>query len=57
MLFISQGYTQSEIQEYLGIENGAFRTMLSRGRRQLAQSKEVRAMCTEVLGRDLKIPA
>ena len=48
----SQGYTLSEIQKLVGMEYGALRTMMSRGRKRLIENKEIKAMCTEFFGRD-----
>lgn len=55
LMFLSQGYSLSEIQSFLGVENGALRTMISRGRKQLANNKNISAICAEVLGRNLQI--
>jgi DNA-directed RNA polymerase specialized sigma24 family protein len=55
LMFLSQGYSLSEIQSFLGVENGALRTMISRGRKQLANNKNISAICAEVLGRNSKI--
>jgi DNA-directed RNA polymerase specialized sigma24 family protein len=52
LMFLSQGYSLSEIQSFLGVENGALRTMISRGRKQLANNKNISAICAEVLGRN-----
>lgn len=52
LMLLSQGYSLSEIQSFLGVENGALRTMISRGRKQLANNKNISAICAEVLGRN-----
>lgn len=48
----SQGYTLSEIQKLVGMEYGALRTNMSRGRKRLLENKEIKAMYTEFFGRD-----
>ena len=48
----SQGYTLSEIQKLVGMEYGALRTNMSRGRKRLLENKEIKAMYMEFFGRD-----
>lgn len=53
ILMQSQGYSLREIQESMGMEYGALRTMMSRGRSKLAESSKVQAMYTEIFGHSL----
>lgn len=44
LMLLAQGYSQEEIQNDLGVNNGALRTIISRGRRHLAESKCIRGV-------------
>lgn len=44
LMLLAQGYSQEEIQNDLGVNNGALRTLISRGRRHLAESKCIRGV-------------
>lgn len=48
----SQGYTDSEIVEELGVANGACRTRISRARKRLREDGAIKSLCVELLGCD-----
>jgi DNA-directed RNA polymerase specialized sigma24 family protein len=48
----SQGYSDSEIVEVLGVASGAYRTRVSRARKCLRENKEIKRLCVELFGSD-----
>jgi RNA polymerase sigma factor (sigma-70 family) len=48
----SQGYSDSEIVEALGVASGAYRTRVSRARKCLRENKEIKRLCVELFGSD-----
>ena len=48
----SQGYTDSEIVEELGVASGACRTRISRARKRLREDREIKNLCIELFGSD-----
>ena len=48
----SQGYTDSEIVEELGVASGACRTRISRARKRLRENSEINSLCIELFGSD-----
>ena len=48
----SQGYTDSEIVEELGVASGACRTRISRARKRLSENSEINSLCIELFGSD-----
>ena len=51
---LADGYSTEEVQAELEMKNGALRTMLSRGRARLAQSREVRELYVETYGHEYR---
>lgn len=51
---LADGYSTEEVQDELDMKNGALRTMLSRGRAKLSESRVIRELYVETYGHEFR---